>query len=54
MVISPMGEMLMTGLVYSDVQAGLAMAGISMNEDLFGELRLIERGALDALAEARK
>jgi hypothetical protein len=43
-----------TGLDYARVRAGLAMAGIDVTPELFGQLRLLESGALEGLAKKAK
>lgn len=39
-----------TGLDYVRVKAGLEMAGVAITPELFAQLRLLERGALDAMS----
>lgn len=43
-----------TGLDYTRVRAGLEMAGITVTQDLFSRLRIIEGGALKALAKSAR
>jgi len=41
----PDGNMRVTGLSYAGVKAGLELAGIGMDPDLWSEVRVIERSA---------
>ncbi len=43
-----------TGLDYTRVRDGLAMAGIEVSKDLFQKIRVMESGVLSALAEKNK
>lgn len=50
-VVYPMGQTLHHGLRYEGVEAGLRMAGIEVTPALWGQIRLIEAGAKEALNE---
>ena len=52
--VAPMGDVLMTGLDYSGVEAGLRQAGIDLTPAQFADLQMIERGAIEALEASRR
>lgn len=47
------GSVLVTGLDYTGVQAGLALAGIAVTPQVWGDIQLIETGAVAELNRGR-
>lgn len=47
------GGVLWQGLDYGAVQAGLALAGLTLDPERWAEVRLIEAGAIEAMNEAK-